>query len=202
MAHLLSVIVTATGAFVGTNVDDLVALFLLILGMPKDQLRTWQIFAGQYVGFAVLIIVSLGAAAALHGVPGTWAGLLGLVPIALGVVGLVRLVRRRHGTADDYQPILVNGVIPVTIITVANGADNVSVYTLLFRGSAIADVVVTIAVFLVLLAVWCTIALAVGRRGRVLFDFIRVGQWLAPIVFLLIGVTILLRNGELTYFWG
>jgi hypothetical protein len=47
VGHLLGVIATAVGAFVGTNIDDLVVLLLPILGMPKENLRNWKIYFGS-----------------------------------------------------------------------------------------------------------------------------------------------------------
>jgi cadmium resistance protein CadD (predicted permease) len=186
---------TATGAFVGTNIDDFVALSLLVLGMSFDQLRPRQIFAGQYLGFAGLLVISGAAATGLAAVPTRWAGLLGLVPLALGAAGFGRLARNRH--RDNYQPIVVNGIWPVAIVTIANGGDNVAVYSLLFRDMKVVDLAMTIVTFLLLLTAWCAGALVLGKHKWLVPGFIRTGRWTTPTVFIVVGVVILIRTGVL-----
>lgn len=199
VVHLFGVIATAAGAFVGTNLDDLVVLVLLILGMPEDKLRTWQIYFGQYVGFAGLLVISLLASSAMRVVPARWLGLLALIPIALGVRALVRVMHRRD-SEDGVDPILASGILPVAAITMANGGDNVSVYSLMFRWMDWLDLTVTIGVFLLLLALWCRTALVISRRGRVVTDLVRGGEWFTAIVFVIVGAVILIRTGDLPFF--
>ena len=55
----------------------------------------------------------------------TAAGLLGLIPIALGIRGLL--------STQDGQPKVATNTVAVAAVTIANGADNISVYTPLFR---------------------------------------------------------------------
>lgn len=88
--------------FAGTNVDDLVVLTVLFLSArATGRPRPWQIWSGQYAGIAVLVVVSALAALGLAAVPDRWVGLLGLVPIALGVKGLVTTIRQP--LTDLYQ---------------------------------------------------------------------------------------------------
>jgi cadmium resistance protein CadD (predicted permease) len=76
----------AIGVFAATNVDDLVVLTVLFLACRAEgQPKAWQIWAGQYVGIAALVAASGAAALGLAIVPESWVGLLGLVPVALGV---------------------------------------------------------------------------------------------------------------------
>ena len=76
----------------------------------------------------LLVLAALG----LTVVPDEWVSLLGLVPLALGVRGLVRTWHARH-TGEPPTALSLGGVLPVTGMTVANGADNISIYTPLFR---------------------------------------------------------------------
>ena len=93
MGDLLGTVVTAAGVFAGTNVDDLLVLTVLFLAArASGRPRPWQIWAGQYAGIGVLVLVSVLAALGLTLVPDRWVGLLGLVPIALGVRGLIAAV--------------------------------------------------------------------------------------------------------------
>lgn len=209
MAHLAGVLLGAAGAFVGTNIDDFAVLLLLVLGQPIDRMRGWQLVAGQYLGFAGLLVISGLGAAGLHTVPVRWVGLLALVPLGMGAWAIASNVRARNVRARNFTappgdansaPLLVSGVLGVAALTVANGGDNVAVYILLFRQSGAADLVVTGLVFLVLLGVWCVAALLIGHRTRrLVFRMVRINRWVNPAVFVLIGVILLLRTGVLNF---
>jgi cadmium resistance protein CadD (predicted permease) len=192
-----SEIVTAAGVFAGTNVDDLLVLTVLFLAArASGKPRPWQVWAGQYAGIGVLVLVSALAALGLTLVPDRWVGLLGLVPIALGLRGLVAAVRR-SGDGDD-APVVAGSAIAVAGVTIANGADNIAVYTPLFRTIGVGSTVVTIVVFAVLVAVWCLAASWLGSHRRVIAAVGRYGHWLVPLVFIVIGVVIIAESGVVT----
>jgi cadmium resistance protein CadD (predicted permease) len=196
MAHLGSVVGTAAGAFIGTNIDDFVVLLLLILGMPLDGIRRWQIVTGQYLGFCVLLVISACAALALAAIPESWAGLLAIVPLGLGVRGLIRAWRGPDPAGK--APILAGDAAKVAVVTVANGGDNVSVYTLLFRQLDPAGTAVTIGVFLLMLGGLCALALVIGQHTRVIPGIVRGNRWLTPSVYVVIGVVLLIRTGTIS----
>ncbi len=90
MGGLPGTLAAAVGVFVGTNVDDIIVLTVLFLSARAiGRPRPWQIWVGQYAGIGVLVAVSAAAAVGLSVVPDGWIGLLGLVPLVLGVKGLV-----------------------------------------------------------------------------------------------------------------
>jgi cadmium resistance protein CadD (predicted permease) len=181
---------TAAGVFAGTNVDDLIVLTVLFLAArASGRPRPWQIWAGQYAGIAVLVAVSVLAALGLALVPDRWVPLLGLVPVALGVRGLIGAVRRSPG--DDEAPAVAGNALAVAGVTIANGADNIAVYTPVFRTIGPAGSVLTIAVFAVLVAVWCLASSWLGSHRRVIALVERYGHWLVPLVFIVIGAVIL-----------
>jgi len=126
----------SVGVFAGTNVDDLVVLTVLFLAARAGgRPRPVQIWAGQYTGIGVLVAVSALAALGLAVVPGRWVGLLGLVPLALGVRGLVGAVRSRGATGDDGPAEIAAGTLPVAGVTIANGADNIEASGLAARSA-------------------------------------------------------------------
>jgi cadmium resistance protein CadD (predicted permease) len=182
-------VAAAAGVFAGTNVDDLLVLTVLFLAArASGRPRRWQIWAGQYAGIGVLVGVSVLAALGLTIVPDRWVGLLGLVPLALGVRGLVSAFRRAGG---EEAPPVATGALTVAGVTIANGADNIAVYTPLFRTVGAGPSAATIAVFAVLVAVWCAAASWLGSHGRVVAVVELYGHWLVPLVFITIGLVIL-----------
>lgn len=183
----------AVGVFAGTNVDDIIVLTVLFLsaraaGKPKP----WQIWAGQYAGIAVLVAISAVAALGLTIVPDEWVGLAGLVPFGLGVKGLVQAIAARHD-AEPPSPAVATGLAPVMGVTVANGADNISVYTPLFRTIGPSSTLLTVAVFAAGVAAWCLAASWLGSHKQVIAVVERFGHWIVPAVFMLIGAVILVE---------
>jgi cadmium resistance transport/sequestration family protein len=193
---LLGIVGTAAGVFAGTNVDDLIVLTVLFLAArASGRPKAWQVWAGQYGGIAALVLVSGLGALGLTLVPDRWVGLLGLVPLGLGVRGLIAAVRRVDG--DDEAPVVAGNAFAVAGVTIANGADNIAVYTPLFRTIGLGGTVVTLVVFAVLIAVWCLAASWLGSHRRVIAVVERWGHWLVPIVFIVIGAVIVAESGVL-----
>jgi cadmium resistance transport/sequestration family protein len=195
MNEITATVGTAAGIFAGTNVDDMVMLTVLFLasragGTPKP----WQIWAGQYAGIAVLVAVSIVAALGLTVVPDDWVGLLGLVPVALGVRGLVFAIRAR-GDGNDGPPAIASGAMSVAGVTIANGADNISIYTPVFRTVGVVATVMTIAVFVVGVAAWCLAGSWLGSHKRIIKIVERYGRWIVPAVFIGIGGLIVADSG-------
>jgi len=193
VVHLADVVGTAVGAFVGTNVDDFALLLVLVLGMPQEGIRPPQIVFGQYLGFSALLVISGIAAAGLRTVSEHWVGLVGFVPIVLGVLGLVRA--RSEPPVTPKAMASSRSVAAIATVTVANGGDNVSVYVLLYRQLNVIDAVITTLVFLVLLAAWCAGALIISRRARLVPGVVRASRLLAPLVLIAIGVFLLFHTG-------
>ncbi|WP_308166059.1 cadmium resistance transporter [Actinomadura sp. NEAU-AAG7] len=194
---IVGTIATAAGMFAGTNVDDIIVLTVLFLSSrATGRPRPWQIWGGQYAGIAALVLVSVVAALGLTIVPDDRVGLLGLVPLALGVKGLVAAVRTRDGE-DGTSPAVATGLLPVAGVTIANGADNISVYTPVFRTTGTAPTLVTIGVFAVGVALWCLAASWLGSHKKVIEIVERYGRWLVPAVFVAIGGLIVIESGVL-----
>lgn len=191
----VATIATAVGMFVGTNIDDIIVLTVLFLAArASGRPRPWQIWCGQCAGIAVLVLVSVLAALGLTVVPDSWVGLLGLVPLALGVRGLVAAIRAND---DGAKPTVASGLISVAGVTIANGADNISVYTPVFRTIGVGPTVVTIGVFAVGVALWCLAGSWLGSHKKVIEIVERYGQWLVPAVFIAIGGLIVIESGVL-----
>lgn len=192
---MLATIGSAIGLFAATNIDDIVVLTALFLASRRGKPRPWQIVAGQYLGFVTLVAISVVAALGLTIVPDGWVGLLGLIPLGIGIWTLVRGLQRNGDDDDDADKVSAVGLWAVAGITIANGADNISLYTPIFRTSAPDDVVVMIIVFLVLVAVWCTAGRLIGTHKAVTETMERVEHWLVPVVFIGLGLFILIESG-------
>jgi cadmium resistance transport/sequestration family protein len=195
MGDLLGTIGTAVGVFAGTNIDDIIVLTVLFLSArASGKPRLWHIWIGQYAGVGLLVAVSAVAALGLTVVPDRWVGLLGLVPFALGVKGLVAAIRTRGG-AEPPSSAVAGGLLSVAGVTVANGADNISVYTPMFRTVGLTNSLITVGVFAVGVAAWCLAGSWLGSHPNVIRIVNRFGHWIVPGVFMVIGAVILVESG-------
>lgn len=195
-------VVNAVGLFVATNLDDIVVLTVLFGASARGGARGWSIVAGQYLGFIVLVILSAVAALGLTIVSDSWVGLLGLVPMAIGVLALVRTIRNTSEGGEDQTVLNAGGILGVAGITFANGGDNIAIYTPVFRTMSMLQATTTIVVFLIMVALWCGISRLVGTRDTVVDGLEKIEGWLVPAVFIGLGLYILISAGTLEHVRG
>lgn len=195
---MLFTIASAIGLFAATNIDDFVVLTLFFLAVQRGAIPTWKVVAGQYTGVIALIVLSLTAGLGLTLLPAQYVGVLGLIPLALGVRGLIRYARSRSLPKEIRSSLNPGGIWGVIGITLANGGDNIAVYTPVFRVQSAAETTITVTVFVLLIGVWVALARLVTGRPRVLHAVERVETWLVPTVFCVLGVLIIVRSGLLT----
>jgi cadmium resistance protein CadD (predicted permease) len=194
---IFAVVVTGVVLFAVTNADDILVLTVLnASSRAGGSPRRWQIWAGQYAGFAVLVAASLAAAAGLALVPVRWLWVLGLLPLGLGLSKLAAAIRA-HRSGRYVSPAVATGLTGVIGLTIANGGDNISVYTPVFRTSGVAGTAVIIAVFMVGVALYCLVSSRFAAHRAVTQVLQRWGQWAVPVVFIGIGFYIFYKTGAL-----
>src|SRR5262245_41754353 len=94
-----------------------------------------HVVLGQYLGISLLIAISaLGSLIPLL-VPPYLIGLLGIVPMAIGVRRLVQIIRKDGNTSIISMPKKSNNIhrhylpfLVVAAITLSNGGDNLCIY--------------------------------------------------------------------------
>ena len=194
---IVEVLVEAIGLFAVTNVDDLV-LLTVFFGRAHSAVETRRVVLGQYLGFGAITVVSVIAALGARQMPGDLISLLGLVPLVLGLHAGWAVWRHRDDTDRDV-PTSTTALGPVAIaaVTFANGADNIGVYVPVFAVAPAAVVAGTVAVFAVLVGLWCAVGHWLARRRAVALALSRWGHIVLPVVLIGIGVVILVEGGAL-----
>ncbi|MDF5710611.1 MAG: cadmium resistance transporter [Nostoc sp. S4] len=198
----------STGAitFIATNIDDIVIL-LLFFSQINSTFRSWHIVTGQFLGFTVLLILSLSGLFGGLVLSKSWIGLLGLLPIAIGISSLVNqeedsLEEVLPETQQSQGTIITNLLSPqtysVAAVTVANGSDNISVYVPLFASSNLESFVITIGLFFLLLGIWCYIAYRLTNYKIIASVLTRYGSNLVPFILIGLGAFIILKSGALS----
>lgn len=202
---LLTTTLTATFAFAATNIDDIV-LLTLFFGSSSASLRPRHIVAGQYLGFALLVALSLFGVLGALVVPREYIGFLGILPIILGVLAWVRrgddddegvLERVTGAGRGPSRGLLAPQTLAVAGVTAANGSDNLSVYIPLFASTPSRQIIVTVLVFFALVAVWCFLGFRLARVPLVARTISRFGGVLVPFVLIGLGLFILYETGAL-----
>jgi cadmium resistance protein CadD (predicted permease) len=202
----------ATAAFVATNVDNVVVAMAMVAGAPLN--RAHRIAAGQVFGFVVLVVVAAAGAAVLFEFSTAVVGLLGLVPLAIGVRGLVLLARHPDGESSDDTPrrategttrrrrrfgaeerAVGRGFIAAALVTIAAGGDNLAVYIALVRVGGATNIGAIVAVFVVGEALVTWLILAGGRHPKARAAMQRVGHVAVPILLCCLGILVMVQAG-------
>ena len=118
----------AVPLFAVTNVDD---IFVLVGFFSDRRFRPRQVVVGTSLGMAVLVGASVLAALVSLVLAPPYVGLLGLIPLALGLKKLFDL-RKPIDAAQDEIPDRTGAsglgkIIAVAAVTIANGGDNLGV---------------------------------------------------------------------------
>lgn len=96
---MFQTIITAVASFASTNIDDIFIL-TLFFGMPGHVIKNRQIVAGQFVGIAILCLISILASIGLNILPSAAVSALGLLPIAIGLGMLWKRYVKKSATDD------------------------------------------------------------------------------------------------------
>jgi cadmium resistance protein CadD (predicted permease) len=192
--NFFSLALLSTGAFLSTNIDD---LFLLVGFFSDRSFSRGHIFAGQILGMAIIVAISLAAASAALAISPQRVGLLGLAPIVIGMAKLFGLGK----TDEEAQPTAV-GILQVATVTIVNGGDNIAAYTPIFATQGSRDVTATLAIFAVLTLVWCFAALGLVRHTALGKPLRRYGHVLLPFILIGLGGLILYRSGAINLAMG
>ena len=191
-------VVTSIILYSGTAVDLLIIL-MLFFAKRKSRKDIINIYLGQFLGSVSLIFLSLLFAFVLNYIPSKEIlGLLGLIPIFLGLK--VLLLGDSDGEAiakDGLRKDNKNLIFLVAMITFAScGADNIGVFVPYFTTLNLANMIVTLLTFLVMiyLLVFSAQKLAqVPSVGEILEKYSR---WFIAVVYLGLGMYILIENNS------
>ena len=205
MNELVTAISTGSIAFIATNIDDIVIL-LLFFSQINATFRRRHIVAGQFLGFTVLLILSLSGLFGGLVLSKSWIGLLGLLPIAIGISSLVNkqedaleevVATTEESEASTITSLLSPQTYSVAAVTVANGSDNISVYVPLFASSNLESFVIIIGLFFLLLGVWCYAAYKLTNYKVIADVLTRYANNIVPFVLIGLGAFIVLKSGAL-----
>ena len=208
MSWFAAAIITGVTSFAATNIDNMV-ISMLFFAQVNATFRPRHIFVGKYLGFAALVAASLPGFFGGLIVPKAIIGLLGFVPIAIGIKHLVsrgnqenevqavsgEFNRESNSPVSKLANLFNPQIFNVAAVTVANGGDNIGIYLPLFASSDLRSLAVILAVFLVMVGVWSYVAYRLTRQRAIANILTRYSQALVPFILIGLGIFILIDSG-------
>lgn len=197
-------IVTSIILYSGTAVDLLIIL-MLFFAKRKSRKDIINIYLGQFLGSVSLIFLSLLFAFVLNYIPSKEIlGLLGLIPIFLGLK--VLLLGDSDGEAiakDGLRKDNKNLIFLVAMITFAScGADNIGVFVPYFTTLNLANLIVTLLTFLVMIYLLVFSAQKLAQVTSVGETLEKYSRWFIAVVYLGLGMYILIENNSFDMLWA
>ncbi|KAL8788287.1 MAG: hypothetical protein Q9195_007384 [Heterodermia aff. obscurata] len=196
-----SAIGTACFTFVLTNIDDAFVLVTFFAeSSTSNNLTPLKITLGQYIGFTVIIIVSLIGFAVAVALPSEPIGFLGLLPTLLGVWRFFGLLINKkedstEGEESESKRIAnAKSVLKVAIITIMNGGDNISTYIPLFSQAKGAEIAVYAIVYYILIGVWCFVAFLIMKQKQILRIAQKYASFIIPFLYIGLGIYIIVKS--------
>jgi len=180
-------------AFVATNIDDLVILIAFFANSYRFPLT--QIVLGQYAGMGALLAIGIAGLLIALVVPNNLIGLIGFLPIGIGVKELLELLKNSDNNEvvlSAKQPLqsdrFLSAYLPLLTVAVVtfSGGEEIGVYTSVFaKYHEVSEIIIIVLAVMVLTGLWCMIAYwlvnhpisasSIKRIGTVALPFILIG---------------------------
>ena len=196
-------VITSIILYSGTAIDLLIIL-MLFFAKRKSRKDIINIYLGQFLGSVSLIFLSLLFAFVLNYIPSKEIlGLLGLIPIFLGLK--VLLLGDSDGEAiakEGLRKDNKNLIFLVAMITFAScGADNIGVFVPYFTTLNLANLIVALLTFLVMIYLLVFSAQKLAQVSSVGETLEKYSRWFIAVVYLGLGIYILIENNSFDILW-
>ena len=210
MSWLISTLIIGISVAFATTFDDNLYL-TAFFGKVNRSFRPKHIIIGEFLGFTTLVCASLPGFFGGLLIPSTWIGLLGLLPIAIGISNFMS----REEEGETVQAVSVDLTSPVkcerhkksllatirdpqtyrvSAVTVANGGNNIGIYVPLFASSNLPSLGVILCVCYFTVGVWCLLSYNLTRNPLMAPVLTRYGRKIFPFVLIYLGLSILIKS--------
>ena len=182
-----------TMLFIGVNLDFFVVLLLLL---QKYSFR--DNFIGYELGMLLVFVISAIAGQLIQTIIPTWAiGLLGLLPIYMGIKG-------ENDDVNNSSKSTSNGGMTAVLLMylISCGADNIAVYVPVLATMTTAAILLTLGYFIILTAISLILAYLFGQIPIVKYVFERWGSPISRIIYILIGLFVMLNTGLIQFIFN
>lgn len=161
----------------------------------KKEFSKGDVIIGQYIGLLSLILISSTAYFIQLFIPYYLIGLLGAIPIIIGVKNLLHLyINPNSSQINLNKPNDRYKSLQVALVTFANGGDNIGVYIPIFASLSLVEIAAVVLIFIALTGLWCIIGLKMVENRIIGSKIKNYGHLILPFVLIAIGVLIILRS--------
>ncbi|MEH2088914.1 cadmium resistance transporter [Nostoc sp.] len=210
MSWLISTLIIGISVAFATTFDDNLYL-TAFFGKVNRSFRPKHIIIGEFLGFTALVFASLPGFFGGLIIPTTWIGLLGLLPVAIGISNLIS----REEEGETVQAVSVDLTSPaksvrqkksllatirdpqtyrVSSVTIANGGNNIGIYVPLFASSNLPSLGVILCVCYFTVGVWCFLSYNLTRNPLMAPVLTRYGRKIFPFILIYLGLSILIKS--------
>ncbi|HFI0237258.1 TPA: cadmium resistance transporter [Streptococcus suis] len=178
---------------ISTSIDYFLILFLLFSQAKKPgEKRT--IYFGQLLASFILILLSSILSQVANVFLADWIlGLLGFVPILLGVRILF------ENEEETEIPDSKIGLLSIIFISLASGADNLGIFTPYFTTLSTLETLLTAGLILLETVAICYLAEKFGSLHSISEFIEKYEKMILPTIFIILGIYILFEFGTMTY---
>ena len=191
MIEMMVTVAVTAGAFVATNLDNLI---LLVALYTRYERRPVMVAGGYFAGMLIVGAASFAIGKATELFALEYLGLLGIIPILIGVTAALKLFR---GVAPDDG----NGERPLDgsfaafaatlFVQLSNGTDTVVTFSILFADSVGAADYWIVVSYIVMLCVFASAGYYSLRHQWLSGVVGRYGRFVTPFILISIGLFVL-----------
>ena len=190
----LAIVPVAAAAYFATNLDNFTVLVALL---ARYRRRYAEVILGYLACMFILVIIGWFIARAALLIPVHRIGLLGIVPLGMGIFGLAQLFMNSggEGAASGKVETSSQAIFFVTLLTqLGNGTDTTITVAALFADSnPAADVLAVVTMGLMALAFVAAAIYAINHPA--LSQWVkRYAHKVTPVILIAIGIYILLNT--------
>ena len=190
---MLTLAIVAAGLFVATNVDTLLVVAAFCLDADYAAI---EVLIGHYAGVVVALAGAVIGAFVVTATVRSWVFLLGVIPIAIGVWGLIRRNPDPQGDELQVVPGAAGRIGVVTTTAVGLNGDNTVLYISFFVTLRPEQVVLTVVGYLVAAGVLFAIALGMARVADDFGPPPWVNTWFVPVMLIVVGAYVLVSGAN------
>jgi cadmium resistance protein CadD (predicted permease) len=210
MSWLIGTLIIGISTAIATTFDDNLYL-TAFFGKVNRTFRPQHIILGEFMGFTVLVLASLPGFFGGLIIPHTWIGLLGFLPVAIGINHLLRQedeeevvqavsidfnsrAKPQHHKKSLLATLRDPQTYRVSAVTIANGGNNIGIYVPLFASSNLPSLGIILCVCYLTLGIWCFLSYHLTRNPVITPVLARYGRKVCPFVLIYLGFSILMKS--------
>ncbi len=217
MDGVLATLQLALAAGSATTFDDNIYLTGFFAEVNRS-FRPQHVVLGELLGFSLLVAISLLGFFLGRILPIHWLGWMGVLPILIGLRNLLQHLRDGYGDEEDRRAnrerygdlagfqlrrlsllelLRDRRTYSVSLVTIANGSNNLSIYIPLFASLQPFQVSLVLPVLYGFIALWLLLSFHLTRTPGLALLLNRYAPIFFPFVLIWLGVRILNDSGSL-----